>query len=348
MLHHVENMFFQNECIDFSATMNFLGIPEPVMQAARSGLVAAMRFLQENEGTLEEHVAEWEGVKPEHIFCSNGASEVVRNFLNAQKPQKALIPAPGFEEYIRALSMVQCEIEYYYTKEPEGYVVQADDFCSHITEDIDTVFLCNPGNPTAVLYDRDFLEKVLYQCEKVHAFLILDECLLGFVEEAGDLTLTSKDASKFLFLVKSFTNMFALPGIRLGYGICTNEEMIAKMNGTILQVVSKVAQCAGIACTKEREFVQRSAKQVEAERQWLLGEFQKLDGITDAKGAADFIFFKSRPGLHAFSVMQGIMLRDCSNLEGLSEGYYRVAVRNREDNQKLIEVLKLWHDQEAG
>lgn len=344
MVQHGENLFFQNDCIDFSATMNFLGIPEPVMQAARSGLVAAMRFLQENNGTLEENVARWEGVKPEHIFCGNGASEVARSFLNAWKPRKALIPAPGFEEYIRALSMVNCSIEYYYTKEPEGFAIQADDFCSRITDDIDVVFLCNPGNPSTVLYDRDFLEKVLHQCEKVQAFLILDECLLGFVEGADELTLTSKEASSFLFLVKSFTNMFALPGIRLGYGICTNEEIIAKMREKILQVVSKVAQCAGIACTKEREFVYDSAKQMGTERQWLLGELQKI-GITDAKGAADFIFFKSRPGLHVFSIMQGIMLRDCSNLEGLSEGYYRIAVRSRADNQKLIEMLKLWQDQ---
>lgn len=346
MLQHGENLFFQNDCIDFSATMNFLGIPEPVMQAARSGLVAAMRFLQENEGTLEEHVAEWEDVKPEHIFCGNGASEAARSFLNAYRPHKALIPAPGFEEYIRALSMVGCSIEYYYTKESEGFAIQADDFCSHITDDIDVVFLCNPGNPSTVLYGRDFLEKVLSQCEKAHAFLIIDECLLGFVEGAGGLTMVSKDASSSLFILKSFTNMFALPGIRLGYGICTNEEIIAKMRGTILQVVSKVAQCAGIACTKEREFVHYSAAQMEIERQWLLGELQKI-GITDAKGAADFIFFKSRSGLHAFSIMQGIMLRDCSNLEGLSEGHYRIAVRNRADNLKLIEVLKLWQDQGA-
>lgn len=345
MLQHGENMFFQNDCIDFSATINFLGIPEPVMQAARSGLVAAMRFLQENEGTLEEHIAEFEGVKPEHIFCGNGASEVVRSFLNAQKPRKALIPAPGFEEYIRALSMVQCEIEYYYTKESEGFVIK-EDFCSRITDEIDVVFLCNPTNPATVLYDRGFLEKALRQCEKTHARLILDECLLGFVKEADSFSLKSKEASGNLFLVKSFTNMFALPGIRLGYGICTDEDVIQKMRSTILQVVSKVAQCAGIACTKEREFIEESAKRMDIERQWLLSQMREIDGILDTKGAADFIFFKSRPGLHAYSVMKGIMLRDCGNLEGLSEGFYRVAVRSREENEKLVEVLKQWASEE--
>ncbi len=341
MLQHGENLFFQNTCIDFSANMNFLGIPEPVMQAARSGLVAAMRFLQEHEGTLEEHIAQWERVQPQHVFCSNGASEVVTSFLAAKKPRQALIPAPGFEEYIRALSIVKCGITYYYTKESEDFCIQAEDFCSQITDEIDVVFLCNPGNPTTVLYDKSFLETVLQKCEEVHAFLILDECLLGFVEGAEQLSMVSEHASEWLFIVKAFTNMFALPGIRLGYGICTNQEIMDQMRKTVLQIVSKVAQCAGIACTKEQEFVHRSAKEVAQERQWLLSELEKL-GITNAKGQANFIFFTSRPGLHAFSIMHGMMLRDCSNLEGLSQGYYRITVRSREENEKLLEMLGEW------
>ena len=68
-------------------------------------------------------------------------------------------------------------------------------------------------------------------------------------------------------------------------------------------------------------------------------------GMGNARGEANMIFFKSRPGLHAFGMMHGIMLRDCSNLEGMPQGYYRIAVRNREENEKLIEVLEQWQSQ---
>ena len=88
MIQHGGNVFFQNTCIDFSANINFLGIPDLVMQAARSGLMAAVQSPQESGGTLEEHIAQWEGVEPAHVFCSNGASEVVKGLVQALQPKK--------------------------------------------------------------------------------------------------------------------------------------------------------------------------------------------------------------------------------------------------------------------
>ncbi len=342
MFQHGGNVFFQSTCIDFSANANFLGIPDPVMQAARSGLVAAVQSQQEQSGTLSGHIAQWEGIKEEDVFCGNGASEIVRSLMQVLKPKKALLPAPGFEEYTRALSMAQCEAVYFYTKEENGFRIPLEEFLSAITQEADAVFFCNPNNPSAQLYDREFLNAVLKQCEKVHALLILDECYLDFVEQAQDITMCSKEASKSLFILKDFTKMFAMPGIRLGYGICTDTQLMEQLRGTVQPwSVSAVAQRAGIACTKERDFVQKTVEETAKERVWLLEQFEKI-GITQAKGEANYIFFKSRPRLHGFGIMHGVMLRDCSNFEGLSEGYYRAAVRSREENEKLADVLRQW------
>lgn len=351
MIQHGGNVLFQSTCIDFSANINFLGIPDPVMQAARSGLMAAMQNPQEQNGTLEEHIAQWEGVEPAHVFCSNGASEVVKSLMQTLQPQKALLPAPGFEEYLRPLSMVQCGIEYYYTKEEDHFRIQLDDFLEHITKEIDVVFFCNPNNPTAVLYDRPFLEQVLLRCEQMDTMLILDECSLDFVEDAQLFSIRckgsndNKDAGRHLVIVKDFTKMFAMPGIRLAYGLCTDQELVEQFRSTVQPwCVSSVAKKAGIACTKESEFIQQTVQETGKERGWLLEQFQRI-GIADAIGAANMVFFKSRPGLHAFGMMHGIMLRDCSNLEGMPQGYYRIAVRGREENEKLIEVLEQWQGQ---
>ena len=345
MFQQAENLFFQNSCIDFSANVNFLEVPEPVMQAARMGLVAAMQDVQESEGTLEEHVAEWEGVQPEHVFCGNGAAEVTRSLTMVLKPKKALLPAPGFEEYIRTLKISQCSVTYYYTKESDGFRIPLEDFCGQITEDIDLVFLSNPNNPTAALYDRAFIEAVLKQCEAVHAMLILDEVYLDFIEQADELTMSSDHMSRSLFIVKDFTRMFAMSGVRLGYGLCADNELLEQMNKSLLPLyrASAVAQKAGIACTKESEFMQKTVQETTKEREWLLGEFKKL-GI-EGTGTGNIIFFKTRPRLHVFSIVNGIMLRHCSNLEGMPEGYYRVAVKSHEENEKLIEMLRQWQNQ---
>ncbi len=346
MFQYGGNVFFQNTCIDFSANINFLGIPDPVMQAARSGLMAAVQKPAQESGTLQEHIAAWEGVEPEHIFYGSGSSEIVRSLLTVLQPKKALLPAPGFEEYMRSLSMAKCEIEYYYTKEEDGFRIPLDDFLTRITSDTKLVFLCNPNNPTAVLYDHTACGRVLERCAQTDSILVLDECSLDFAEDAQNLSMHAKDADKHLFIVKDFTKMFAMPGIRLGYALCTDTELIEKLQGTVQPwSVSAVAQKAGIACTKERGFVQQTVEETARERTWLLQELARI-GIAKARGEANLIFFKSRPGLHAFGMMHGIMLRDCSNLEGMPQGYYRVSVRSREENQKLTEVLEQWQNQE--
>ena len=136
-----------------------------------------------------------------------------------------------------------------------------------------------------------------------------------------------------------------MPGIRLGYGLCTDLALIEKLRSNLQSwCVSSVAKKAGIACTKEQEFIQKTVFETAKERVWLLEQLNQI-GIGKAKGEANMIFFKSRPGLHAFGMMHGIMLRDCSNLEGMPQGYYRIAVRSREENEKLIEVLKQWQSQ---
>ena len=207
------------------------------------------------------------------------------------------------------------------------------------------MFWCNPNNTAAVLYSREELEQVLKRCEQTGTLLVLDECCLDFVECAGEVTMRAKDASQSLFIVKDFTKMFAMPGIRLGYALCTDQELMGRLRSAVqMWNVSAVAQKAGIACTKEREFVQKTVREIAKERVWLLEQFHRI-GITQAKGEANMIFFQSRPKLHTFSVMHGILLRDCSNFEGLEEGWYRVAVRGREENEKLVEMLEQWQQE---
>lgn len=344
LLQQGGNFFFQNNCIDFSANINFLGIPDNVMQAARAGLVAPAAPDGQPDGrSLDEYVAEMEGVGPGQIFCGNGAAEVLKSLLRALQPKKALLPVPGFEEYTRALAEAGCAAECFYTEPSEGYDIPLDGFCARITKETDMVLLCNPSNPTAVLFDKEFIRAVLERCREMQAQLVLDECYLDFVEEAEKFRLNPEEADGRLFVLKDFTRVFAMPGIRLGYGVCKNESLVSRMQASVLPLakVSVMAQRAGIACTKARGFVRETAKATARERAWLLDEFQRI-GISHARGEANFVFFKSRPGLHAYSIRHGIMLRDCSNMEGMEKGSYRVTVRSREENEKLAGVLDGW------
>ena len=337
------NGFFQNTCIDFSANVNFLPLPETVMQAARSGLVA-QADPQEQQAGLEERLAEWNGVKPAQVYCGSGVAEVAGTLMQVLKPQKALLPAPGLEEYLRALSMVKCSTDYYYTEESAGFRISAGDFCSRITPDTDMVFLCNPNNPTAVLYEKAFVETVLRRCQEADARLVLDESSLDLVEDAERYSMKSAEMSPLLFIMKDITRMFALPGIRLGYGLCTDADLMERLRGAGQSSVSRVAERAGTACAGEREFMRKTVQEMTKERTFLIHELKQL-GLDKVTGEANMVFFASRPRLHVFGLLHGVMLRDCSNYEGLGEGYYRITVRSREENEKLLGVLKEWQSQ---
>ena len=210
-----------------------------------------------------------------------------------------------------------------------------------ITEKTDIVFLCNPNNPTGVLLERKFILEVLKRCKEKNSLFVLDECFVDFVEEPENHTI--KDMLKEypnLFLLKAFTKRYAMAGVRLGYGLSSNQRLLEKIQHCGQPwAVSTVAQKAGIAALKEEEYVKRSMAYVHAQRKKLIKNLTLL-GYKTFDSKANYIFFQGEEGLYEKCLEKGILIRDCSNYYGLKKGYYRVAVKLQEENEKLLEVLK--------
>ena len=148
---------------------------------------------------LRKALAEEEEVPEERIICGNGAADLIFGLVLARKPKKALLPAPTFAEYEQALSSVGCEIVYVPLSEEKGFVPQ-ENFIDRITEDIDMVFFCNPNNPTGILADRSYVEKLLQRCKRSDAFLVLDECFIDFIENSEAYTMKA--------YLETYTNFF--------------------------------------------------------------------------------------------------------------------------------------------
>ena len=103
--------------------------------------------------------------------------------------------------------------------------------------------------------------------------------------------------------------------------------------------VSVLAQEAGIAALSEKEYVERSMEAIHRERTRLLESMGHL-GYQTFASIDNFIFFKVPENLYEQCLERGILIRDCSNYYGLSKGYYRIAVRLREENNRLLQVLE--------
>ena len=259
--------------------------------------------------------------------------------VTALKPKKALLPAPTFAEYAQALETVGCELQYVQTAEADGFALPMD-FAEQITEDIDMVFLCNPNNPTGNLLSREETERVIRRAGALDCTVVLDECFLDFVENPDEFSMLGELAAyPHVILLKAFTKLYAMAGVRLGYGISSNPAIIEKLERSVQPWnVSSLAQAAGLAALAEDAYVRESLTTLRAERAYLLQALEKL-GCRTYASQANYIFFRGETTLGEKLRAAGFLVRDCSNYAGLGKGYYRVAVRLHEDNVKLVQAL---------
>lgn len=158
MHKHGGDVYSYPNFIDFSANINFLGVPPAVMEAAKQALSGIIYYPQPKSERLCKAVGVMEQVKPEWVICGNGAADVIFSLVLAEKPKRALLPAPTFQEYEQALLSVDCQVK--------AVLFSEEDFLNQITEETDMVFFCNPNNPTAILYSREYLVKLLEKCRK--------------------------------------------------------------------------------------------------------------------------------------------------------------------------------------
>lgn len=367
---HGGNIYKYKDCLDFSANCNPLGTPEAVIQAGIESLHRVSDYPEVGYLPLREAIADYENKKfqilvPEsrtegqresleqgsesarrerrimsdQIICGNGAAELIFTLCRALSPKRALLPAPTFAEYRQALESVGCEICFYYLSENMGFGIQ-EDFLEYLTPEIDMVFLCNPNNPTGVLTEKSFLIKVLEKCRENQSFLVVDECFQDFIGDPEDYTLKEELHSYGnLFLLKAFTKRYAMAGIRLGYGLCQNADLLENMERFVQPWnISTIAISCGIAALKEEEYVMQGRRIIFQEKDYLKREMRNL-GLEVYDSRANYLFFKGPENLFEQCVGKGILIRDCSNYEGLKKGYYRIAVKLHEDNKRLIQVL---------
>ena len=326
--------------IDFSVNTNPLGTPESVKRAVQESVAKIEHYPDVRCEALRKAISRFEQVNMEEILCGNGAAELFFAAVQAVWPQKALVIAPSFSEYEEALRSVGAEIEYYYLCEEDNFQIR-EDYVDKLSEEIDMIFLCNPNNPTGQTIDRDMLIKILDRCKKQNIVVILDECFLEFLDEPNRYEMSDlRGEYPNLLIIKAFTKIFSMPGLRLGYAISSNQDILEEMSWKLQQWnVSVPAQMAGVAALeKPKEYIRQTREYVSGQREYMRN-IMKMMGYVVFASKANYLFFKGRPGLEKEALEAGFLIRDCQNYEGLSEGFYRIAVRTKEENERLITWL---------
>lgn len=347
---HGGNIYkFQREgkenILDYSSNINPLGVPKKFIDIAKENFDKLINYPDPYYIELRKKIAEFNSINIDNIIVGNGATEILFLYTRALKPKKVLVLAPCFAEYERALKSVSARIEYFELKESDNFYPDIEKLKEEIkSNDYDLLLFCNPNNPTGQFINLEDIEEIMRVCESKNTKIFIDEAFIEFIENWKEKTL-SLLKNKNIFIMRAFTKFFAIPGLRLGYGIAFDENILNKMwEEKEPWTVNTFANLAGLTMLDDKDYIEKSEKWIFEEKQFVYRELSKFKYTKAYKTESNFILIKlfniSSSALREKMIEKNILIRDASNFKFLNESFVRLAIKDRESNLKMLENLK--------
>ena len=330
---------FGYDALDFSANVSPLGLPAGVAAAITNALPTADRYPDPLCRELRAALAGAEGVPADWILCGNGAADLIFRLVLAVRPRRALLPAPTFAEYEAALQTVGCAVQRVFLREENEFAV-TEEFIDAVTTETDIVFLCQPNNPTGQVTPPALVERLVRRCAECGAVLVVDECFLDFLPDRDAWTAKQLlRAAPQLIILKAFTKLYAMAGVRLGYALCGDATLLEKMRGAGQPwAVSSLAQAAGLAALQETAYADAVRALIAEQRPRMAAGLRAL-GLRVMDGQANYLLFRATPDFGEKLRRRGAVVRSCANYPGLDAAWYRTAVRTAEENTRLLPIM---------
>ena len=334
--------------LDFSGPINFLG-PSPKAVEAVKQQAKLIRFYPDpNPMELISEVAKYigHGVDEANVILGNGSIELIYMIAEVFECDfRAVIPVPSFTEYEKAVLRVHGEAVF--VQLPENFALETEAVKKAVTGDTRLICICNPHSPSGTLYSRDTILDLADFCKKKDIILSVDENYIEFAAKGEDATMAGyvKEYEN-LFVIRSVTKFYGMPGIRFGYGIAA-ESLIDTLQ-TVRQPwsINTLAGYATLAAFNDKEFIQNTKQTIARERAQFAKMLSDMGGLHVFPSETNFLLVKilhgkfTSTGLREELAKQGMLIRDCSTFVGLDDSHFRVTVRSADDNAKLIETLK--------
>ena len=230
-------------------------------------------------------------------------------------------------------------------KKKNNFKVNPDEIIKKISGS-SIVYISNPNNPAGYVYSKEELLIILKECRKKNSYMFIDEVFMDFLDNYEDLTLTDKIIyNKNLIILKSLTKILAVPGIRLGFIIADSRIINGLNERKTPWSINNFAQVIGININDYKAYIKRTRSYVYNERIYLMEQLKNINGIDYYQSAVNYILCrisadKKLNDLKDYLGNHRIIIRDCSNYVGLSDRYFRIAVKSHKDNKILIDLLK--------
>jgi threonine-phosphate decarboxylase len=329
-----------SDLLDFSANINPLGFPPGLTGAVQEALREIVHYPDRRCRKLRTALAAYHHLTPEAILVGNGSTELIYLAARVLGPRRGLIVTPAFSEYAHALELARVPVAFLPTGESHNFTLQE----VPEVQGGDLIFLAHPASPSGAPLDPELFLAVAAAVEAAGAYLLLDEAFVDFVEEAS-LKLHLGRFSR-LMILRSFTKFFGIPGMRLGF-LLGAPELVARLAAAQEPwSVNTMAQAMGVACLADQDYMSRTRTLIQREREFLFDRLAALPGLSPFPSVVNYLLVKlTRPGITAAGLRQQmlahrIVIRDAGNFRGLDERFFRIAVRGRNENERLLAALE--------
>ncbi|WLD29763.1 Threonine-phosphate decarboxylase [Clostridioides difficile] len=329
------------EIIDFSSNINPKVLPNLEKYILR-GLDECRNYPDINYTNLRKNISKYININPNFIIPGNGATEIIYLLMKSIKKRLAIIN-PTFSEYRRSAKLNNIDIIDLELDSNNNFKLDIDTVKNKI-EKFDSLFICNPNNPSGNVQDLKELVCLLNENNKM---LIIDETFMEFVENENEYSLVKYiESNKNIFIIKAVTKFFGMPGLRLGYGLTSNSKIMDKIyEYKEPWTINSFADMLSNFIFEDKDYIRNSKEFYIKERKYMLQELKGIRNIkvydTDANFILIKLYKKIADELKKDLFKHGnILVRDASNFIGLDDSFIRIAIKSHEDNKILIENIK--------
>ena len=331
---------YNGELIDYSSNINPLGTPEGLDQVLIKSFKSLESYPDIHYRKLKASISKYLNCNQENVLVGNGAVEIINNFIIPS--ERVVVIAPSFSEYEkRAVAHGKEVVKFKYS---EDFSIDVENLNS-ILEENDLLIIGNPNNPTGLRIEKQVLLEIYKSIKGKNAFVLLDEAFYEFCPwDYDSIELFKEFNYENIGIIRAATKFFALPGIRLGYA-CTSNLKVDEISKIELPwSINSLADIAGQYIFKDSSYITRSKEYIEAEREFLLNELISIKAIKPYNTHTNYILVKllNCDEEYAFRLFleNGIVIRKCSSFKELGKNHIRVAIKDRANNLKLINIFK--------
>jgi len=337
----------KEDIISFSANVNPLGV-SPLLRASLSEKIDAITSYPDREYTsLRKCIAEYCHTDYENIIVGNGSTELISLFIQIEHPKKALVIGPTYSEYEREIALGGGTTLYYPLKEKDDFTLDVEDFVAQLNESIDLLVICNPNNPTSSCITRKQMRRILDVCKQYDIYVMVDETYVEFADNMAEIdSIPLTNYYNNIVILRGTSKFFAAPGLRLGYAVTGNRDLIKSINTRKNPwTINSLAVVAGETMFKDTAYIEATKQLISSERERCYQALADSPDYKVYKPSGNFILAKiinedlTSEYLFDKAIRQGMMIRDCSTFPFLDNKYIRFCFMNPEDNSRLLKCL---------